>query len=149
MGLSLVRMRRLHGGQALTVQELRVARLLEGLDVAFTPHYVFQLPDWGFVVVDFLVEREEECCWVLECSYTDLGGSRAFWELRRRCIFLDYKFSLLRKFGGKKLVYTAFIEAPHAECRALARVVRPLLPNADYVAVTEEEVAEVLGKIGV
>lgn len=128
----------------LTPQEEMVRGMLEGQNLSFKPHYVFDLGHAGRHPVDFLVFLGPGL--VIECTRTSTVRGRAMSEVRRRAVFMQYWFGLI-KTAFPKILCAALVEAPNEKEDKLVSVLGLILKDADLVARTAEELREGLGKL--
>jgi hypothetical protein len=137
-------MRRTHAMMPLTRQEEVVRNLLIEERLSFESHHVFELrpssPQRG-LSVDFLVFLGAGVA--IECTACNRSRGSALSEVRRRAAFMDYRFGLL-KASFPRLVCGAFVEAPNEDQERLARQLKPILRNSDFLARSGEELRDEL-----
>jgi len=127
----------------LTPQEEAIKRLLTELRLAFEPHHIFDLKERGRISVDFLVFLDAGL--VIECTHCSTRKGRALSEARRRSAFMDYRFGLL-KACFPRLACGALVEAPNDDQERLAKQLKQILRNSDFVAKSNEELRDELSK---
>ena len=128
----------------LTRQEEAVRNLLIDQRLPFEAHHVFELPPWSVqrgLSVDFLVFLGGGVA--IECTACNRNRGSALSEVRRRSAFMDYRFGLL-KASFPRLACGAFVEAPNEDQDHLARQLKPILRNSNFVAKSSEELRDEL-----
>ncbi|MDA4117040.1 MAG: hypothetical protein OK455_01695 [Thaumarchaeota archaeon] len=129
----------------LTSQEEMVRGILVGRNLSFKPHYVFDFGQAGRHPVDFLVFLGPGL--VIECTRCGTARGRAMSEIRRRAVFMQYWFALIRSvFPNIRCV--ALVEAPNEKPDKLAYQLKLILKDADFFARTGEEFGESIAKFG-
>jgi hypothetical protein len=128
----------------LTSQEDMVRGILVDQNLNFKPHYVFDLGLAGRHPVDFLVFLGPGL--VLECTRTSTVRGRAMSEVRRRAVFMQYWFGVIKTVFPKILCAT-LVEAPNEKQDKLARQLQLILKDANFCARTGEELREALGEL--
>jgi len=137
--LSINWLRRTAERTPLTPQEEMVRGILVGKNVYFRPHYVFDLSYAGRHPVDFLVFLGPGL--VLECTRCSTIRGRAMAEVRRRAVFMQYWFGLI-KTVFPRIRCGALVEAPNENPEKLANELRLILKDADFFARSGEELGE-------
>jgi len=128
----------------LTRQEEAVRDLLLEERLSFEAHHVFELPlssPQRGLSVDFLVFLGGGVA--IECTACNRNRGSALAELRRRSAFMDYRFGLLKAILPR-LACGALLEAPSEDQNQLARELRPILKNSDFLARSCDELGESL-----
>jgi len=123
-------------GTPLTPQEGRVAGMLFDQKLSFHAHHTFDLSYAGKHPVDFLVFHGPGI--VIECTSCSTIRGRAMGEVRRRAVFMQYWFSLLKDVYPK-ILCAALVEAPNEKQDKLARQLRFILKDADLITKNLEE----------
>ncbi len=133
--LSTEWVRRTHSLMPWTVQELAVKELLLDLRLPFEARHVFELPGHMRMSIDFLIFTGPGIA--LECTSCTKRRGSAIAEVRRRSAFLEYRFSLLRRFLPK-LLCAALVEAPNEDRERVDEAVSGMLGSWNLAATSLE-----------
>ena len=114
-----------------TAQELAVKDLLLDLRLPFEARHVFELADSTRLSIDFLIFAGPGVA--LECTSCTKRRGSAMAEVRRRSAYLDYRFSLLKKFLPN-ILCAALVEAPREDQARVSEAVASILRNWNLVA---------------
>lgn len=142
--LSIEWLRKTSALTPLTFQEEMVKGILMGQNLSFEPHHVFDLSYAGRHPVDFLVFTGPGL--VIECTRCGTIRGRAMAEVRRRAVFMQYWFGLI-KTVFPKIHCGALVEAPNEKPDKLALQLGLILKDADFFSRTGEELAEAVTKV--
>lgn len=133
-------------------QELSVMDVLKELDIPYVPHKVFDLGPLGFISVDFfvgfstLLSRRSGHSIVIECTYTASRQGKALSQLRRRAVWMNWKFTQLRS-RTPSLVCIALIEAQQVGSDLLTASIGPFLTSANHILWSVEGLRDLLMRI--
>ena len=114
-----------------TSQELAVKELLLELRLSFRARHVFELPNATRMSIDFLIFAGPGTA--LECTSCTKRRGSAMAEVRRRSAYLDYRFSLLKKFLPN-ILCAALVEAPREDQARISEAVVSILGSWNLVA---------------
>jgi hypothetical protein len=104
--------------------------------LSFHAHHTFDFSYAGRHPVDFLVFYGPGL--VIECTSCNTIRGRAMGEVRRRAVFMQYRFSLLKDLYPKVLC-AALVEAPNEKQDKLAKQLSVILKDADLITKNLEE----------
>jgi hypothetical protein len=142
--LSIEWLRRTAALTPLTSQEEMVKGILIDQNLCFRPHHVFDLSYAGRHPVDFLVFLGPGL--VIECTRCCTVRGRAMSEVRRRAVFMQHWFALI-KTAFPQIRCGALVEAPNEKPDKLAHELKLILKDADFFARTGEELGESVARL--
>lgn len=136
-------MARAHGFIPLTEQEKQVDDLLVEMGLTHLTHAVFPNRDRLIVVDFFICDRST----VIECWKTAARRGVAVGWMERNAAFIDVKFKRLKALRpGIRCV--ALAEAPQVETASLAKILGEVIPHADRLLLSVEDLASAILDVG-
>ncbi len=123
----------------LNLQEEHVKEILEEYHLAYKAHEVFPIGVKSQVADFFLTEHNL----VIECWLSRSRRGIALTWVERNAAYVDLKFRRLKeRYPGIRCL--GLVEVPQVDLGSLREVVGPVMPHADFMAYSMNEMWDVL-----